>query len=48
LAAPWERTYHSGEFIYPYLVVFGGEGVANMDLDDTWTYNILTNQWNEL
>lgn len=22
--APWERTYHTAEFKYPYLVVFGG------------------------
>lgn len=22
--------------------------MANVDLDDTWTYNILTNEWKEL
>lgn len=44
--APWERTYHSAEFLFPYLVVFGGEGVA--DLDDLWVFNFLTLSWKEV
>lgn len=43
--APWERTYHCSEFHYPYLIVHGGEGVSNLDLDDTWTFNIITRRW---
>ena len=35
---PWERTYHSSEMMYPYLVLFGGEGIA--DLDDLWVFNV--------
>lgn len=35
---PWERTYHSSEILYPYLIVFGGEGVS--DLDDLWLFNL--------
>jgi hypothetical protein len=35
---PWERTYHSSELLYPYLIVYGGEGIA--DLDDLWVCNI--------
>lgn len=46
--APWERTYHSSEFVYPYMVVFGGEGVSNLDLDDMWVFNVLTHQWTRL
>ncbi len=23
-AFPWERTYHTSQFAYPYLIVFGG------------------------
>jgi hypothetical protein len=44
--APWERTYHSAEFIFPYLVVFGGEGIA--DLDDLWVFNFITLGWKEV
>ena len=46
--APWERTYHSSEFCYPYLIVHGGEGVANLDLDDTWAFSIVDRRWREL
>jgi hypothetical protein len=46
--APWERTYHSSEFSYPYLIVHGGEGVANMDLDDTWAFSIVDRKWREV
>jgi hypothetical protein len=35
---PWERTYHSSEILYPYLLIFGGEGIA--DLDDLWAFNL--------
>ena len=45
-AAPWERTYHVAELCYPYLVVFGGEGVA--DMDDLWLFNMQTQRWNEV
>ena len=45
-SAPWERTYHAAELIYPYLVVYGGEGVA--DLDDLWVFNFLTLSWKEI
>jgi len=31
---------------YPYLVIFGGEGVS--DLDDLWIYNFLTMSWAEV
>lgn len=44
--APWERTYHTAELFYPYLAVFGGEGVA--DLDDLWVYNFETSAWTEV
>jgi hypothetical protein len=37
-AAPWERTYHTSEIIYPYLMVYGGEGAA--DLDDLWAFHL--------
>jgi N-acetylneuraminic acid mutarotase len=46
--APWERTYHSAEFSYPYLVVYGGEGVSNIDLEDCWAFNIQTSAWRKL
>lgn len=36
-AAPWERTYHVAELCYPYLAIFGGEGLA--DMDDLWVFN---------
>ena len=32
--------------LYPYLVVFGGSGVA--DLDDLWVYNLEENKWSEI
>jgi hypothetical protein len=44
-AAPWERTYHVAEFKYPYLVVFGGESVD--DLDDLWVYDVRSLAWKE-
>ena len=44
--APWERTYHSAELLYPYLMVFGGEGIA--DLDDLWAFHLEKQQWTEL
>ena len=44
--APWERTYHTAELYYPYLVVFGGEGIT--DLDDLWAFNFNTMSWTEL
>ena len=34
---PWERTYHIAELKYPYLMIFGGEGVT--DMDDLWIFN---------
>jgi hypothetical protein len=46
--APWERTYHSGEFCHPYMLVYGGEGVSNIDLGDCWAYNVQTNAWKKL
>lgn len=46
--APWERTYHCSEFHYPYLITYGGEGVSNIDLEDCWTFNLLTNSWRKL
>jgi hypothetical protein len=45
-AAPWERTYHTAELFYPYLVVFGGEGIA--DLDDLWVFDFITLSWKEV
>ncbi len=42
-SAPWERTYHSAEFKSPYLIVYGGEGVA--DMDDLWIFNFNTLSW---
>lgn len=45
-AAPWERTYHVAEMSYPYLVVFGGEGVA--DMDDLWMFNLETQRWTQV
>ena len=45
-SAPWERTYHTAEMFYPYLVVFGGEGVS--DLDDLWICNLEDNTWKEV
>lgn len=38
--SPWERTYHSSEFKYPYLITFGGEGAANLDFDDLWVFDV--------
>ena len=45
-AAPWERTYHVAELVYPYLIVFGGEGLS--DMDDLWLFNFNTNDWREV
>ena len=45
-AAPWERTYHVAELCYPYLVVFGGEGLA--DMDDLWVFNFNSKRWTEI
>ena len=47
-AAPWERTYHVSELRYPYLIVQGGEAVANMDLDDTWVLHLPSQKWKKL
>jgi hypothetical protein len=44
--APWERTYHAAELVYPYLIVYGGEGIA--DMDDLWIFNFLTLSWTEV
>ncbi len=44
--APWERTYHVAELRYPYLVVFGGEGLA--DLDDLWVFDFRSERWGEV
>ena len=44
--APLERTYHVAEFSYPYLVIFGGEGFA--DMDDLWVFNFTTERWTEV
>jgi hypothetical protein len=46
--APWERTYHTSEFSYPYLIVHGGEGVANLDLDDMWVFNVINKKWRQI
>lgn len=46
--APWERTYHSAEFSYPYFIMYGGEGVSSIDLEDCWAFNIQTNAWRKL
>ncbi len=46
--APWERTYHTSEFSYPYLIVHGGEGVANLDLDDMWVFNVIDKKWRQI
>lgn len=43
---PWERTYHSAELRFPYLAVFGGEGVA--DLDDLWLFSFHSLRWQEV
>ena len=43
---PWERTYHTAELFYPHLVVFGGEGVG--DLDDLWVFNLEDYSWREV
>ena len=32
--------------MYPYLVLFGGEGIA--DLDDLWVFDLRTNKWREI
>ncbi len=45
-AAPWERTYHVAELFYPYLVVFGGESVT--DLEDLWVFNFINLSWKEI
>lgn len=44
--APWERTYHSSQLLYPYLIVYGGQGVA--DLDDLWVCHLETMKWTEI
>lgn len=44
--APEERTYHTSELAYPYLIVFGGEGVC--DLDDLWVFNFLNLGWRQV
>lgn len=44
--APWERTYHVAELKYPYMVVFGGEGLA--DLDDLWVFDFRSERWAEV
>lgn len=44
--APWARTYHTAELFYPYLAIFGGEGIS--DLDDLWVFNFLTMGWTEI
>lgn len=43
---PWERTYHTAELKFPYLAVFGGEGVA--DLDDLWLFSFHSLRWQEV
>ncbi len=43
---PWERTYHTSELMYPYLVVHGGEGIA--DLDDLWLCDLENIKWYEV
>lgn len=45
-AAPWERTYHIAEFKYPYLIVFAGEGIE--DLQDLWAYDVRHLSWQEI
>lgn len=45
-SAPWQRTYHSSALLHPYLVVFGGQGIA--DLDDLWVYDLRTHNWKEV
>lgn len=45
-ASPWERTYHVAELRFPYLILFGGEGVS--DLDDLWIFNFKTHSWTEV
>ena len=35
---PWERTYHSSVMKNQLLVMFGGEGIA--DLDDLWVFDL--------
>ena len=44
--SPWARTYHTAELFYPNLVVFGGEGIS--DLDDLWVFNFLSMSWTEV
>ena len=46
--SPWERTYHTSEFIYPYLIIFGGESASGIDLNDMWVFNVETEEWKEL
>jgi hypothetical protein len=43
---PWERTYHTAELRFPYLAVFGGEGVG--DLDDLWLFSFHSLRWQEV
>jgi hypothetical protein len=28
--------------------VFGGESVSNLDLDDMWAFNVMTEEWKKL
>lgn len=30
------------------MITFGGEGAANIDLDDLWVFNVETKKWTEL
>lgn len=45
---PWSRTYHVAELVYPFLIIHGGEGVANIDLDDCWVFNLIGRKWTEV
>ena len=44
--APWERTYHTAEYRSGYLVVFGGEGIG--DIDDLWIFDFKNSSWIEV
>jgi hypothetical protein len=55
-AAPRERSYHTAELKFPYLLVFGGEGEGDgegdsgdmQDLADLWVFKFFNLGWTEV
>jgi N-acetylneuraminic acid mutarotase len=45
---PERRHSHSSYLHYPYLFVFGGNGIYNKLLNDLWAFNFETLEWKEL